>query len=463
MSDAFDLMVGVFRSPARSATLRTRELPEGMLDVIRIAAGDEETIAAAKSSTALDESDLNVAAGLMLHDMLFFEGADSYRALGVRRDAEDSQIKRHYRWLVRWLHPDRNPDNMHSVFADRINRAWNSVRTEERRASYDLTLGADATADSRDAETFDTSDLLRQWGEKAPAPWLSGRLARRLPRILAFGAAFVALAALALAAWVASLGPLRPSNPLTEDGSFVVPKSAATVPAPSSMAASLPTPKLPPPTSDPLPPTLSRAAEIPVVAASLSPAPAKAPELVHATTPAIAAPKAPPPKVATASTTPAPITDVPTATPLSPVAGVAADPPIAMATPEAKPETSPAALSVTDVAEFADRFQRLYAEDDVEHFLRLFSPQVTGNSGGFSEIASDYRRLFSQRKLRRLSLSSLHWQIEGDTAVGNGAYETWVGAASAKPEGRTRGQIMLELHRSNDGVHITQLRHTVSE
>uniref|UniRef100_UPI0028C45C24 J domain-containing protein n=1 Tax=Tahibacter sp. TaxID=2056211 RepID=UPI0028C45C24 len=204
MSDAVDLMLGVFRSPGRSAVLRTRELPDGVLDVIRIAAGDEQAIAAASASTSLDQADLSTAAGLLLQNLFFFDGADSYRTLGVRPDADAAQIKSHYRWLVRWLHPDRNPESMHGVFVDRINRAWNSIRTPERRSRYDSDRRATQDADAP-ARIVDTASMLREWSEQSPTPLLSARVVRRLPAIILFGAGFIATAVLCLAAWIASM------------------------------------------------------------------------------------------------------------------------------------------------------------------------------------------------------------------------------------------------------------------
>jgi hypothetical protein len=39
--------------------------------------------------------------------------------------------------LLRWLHPDHDPQGARSVFAGRVTRAWNDLKTQERRATYD--------------------------------------------------------------------------------------------------------------------------------------------------------------------------------------------------------------------------------------------------------------------------------------------------------------------------------------
>jgi hypothetical protein len=132
-------------------------------------------------------------------------------------------------------------------------------------------------------------------------------------------------------------------------------------------------------------------------------------------------------------------------------------------TEPAEPASAPAPLSQDAVADFAAHLQELYAQDRVAPFLALFSPEASGNSGGYDELVGDYRRLFEQRHQRWLKLTALHWQIDGDRAVGNGDYEAWVGAAADKPAARTHGHILLELQRGAQGLRILTLRHTVSE
>ena len=112
--------------------------------------------------------------------------------------------------------------------------------------------------------------------------------------------------------------------------------------------------------------------------------------------------------------------------------------------------------------EFVERFERLYTADDVERFLALFSPGARGNKGNYADLAGDYRRLFEQRRHRRLSLSDLRWEIDGDRAAGNGRYAAWVGPGVGKPESHTHGQILLQLTRDAHGLRITRLHHTVS-
>ncbi|UXI66399.1 J domain-containing protein [Tahibacter amnicola] len=140
MSDALDLMLGVYRTPSLGRQLCHRALPGNLIEVIRLAAGDVATANAIALSTHVPAQQLREAAIFFLPQLLFDEKADSYRILGVAPDASAECVKAHYRWLMRWLHPDRHPHNDHAVFADRVTRAWNSLRTPQRRRAYDLSL-----------------------------------------------------------------------------------------------------------------------------------------------------------------------------------------------------------------------------------------------------------------------------------------------------------------------------------
>ena len=63
--------------------------------------------------------------------------ADLYEVLGVSRDADQDQIKRAYRKLVRELHPDVNPDpKVQDRFKD-ITAAYEVLSDPQKRANYD--------------------------------------------------------------------------------------------------------------------------------------------------------------------------------------------------------------------------------------------------------------------------------------------------------------------------------------
>jgi len=62
-------------------------------------------------------------------------GADPYTALGVARDASQSEIKAAHRKLALELHPDKNPGADSAAF-DAVQSAWEVLGDEEKRAAW---------------------------------------------------------------------------------------------------------------------------------------------------------------------------------------------------------------------------------------------------------------------------------------------------------------------------------------
>lgn len=184
MSDALALMLALHRAPALGAHLRMRELPADVLQVIRIAAGDERAAEEAASMTGLGRPELHEAAVLYLQQVLFCEDADSYRTLGVAPDADAGRLKEHHRWLIHWLHPDRDGGDGLSVFAERINRAWNDLRTQDRRQLYDRQRSDHQAAAVVARATALKTPTVRAHVLDAADPLLSGRIVRRLPQLV---------------------------------------------------------------------------------------------------------------------------------------------------------------------------------------------------------------------------------------------------------------------------------------
>ena len=465
MNDAFDLMLGVYRAPRRASLLHDRALPQQIIEVVRVAAGDAEAIADARDSTGLDDTELAEAAVLLLHHLLFFDGADHYRVLGVTAQTDDEQIKRHYRALMRWLHPDRDPDNLHSVFAERVNRAWNALRTPQRRANYDddRFAGYDERFARRDPAIDEAATSaaaaatlsVPRWAPEG-RPWLSGRTVRQLPQIVAAGGAFVAVLLLTLVFWlqrpqaqrpaatvvpITLPGPAPPPAPPPEHGAEV--RRDAEIgtlrPVPSTLFASAAS-------------VLSEAVAAPVAADMGTPAPEPAPVVVAARAERRRIDTAPSTDSARAETPSR--TETPTHAETPRV--VAPKPAIAVASVPAS------ALSEDEIVAFVAHFEHLYAGDDVDAFLALFGDEAVGNgSDGLRELSVDYRRLFSTYTRRELRLRDMRWQIDAGRAVGHGRYDAHVDTSAAGPK-ESQGQILLALRRDGNRLRITRINHSVS-
>ncbi len=444
MNDACDLMLSVYRSPSRAPRLAGLPLPRRIHDVIRVVGGDTDAIAEARHWTGFDDDELHEAAVLLLHHLLFFDTADHYRVLGVEPHASDECIKRHYRSLMRWLHPDRDPDNLHSVFAERVNRAWSALRTPQRRADYDSTRPVAETAAAGFAGAHAPAAVeplpLDRWTRAAPQPWLSGRVVSRLPQLIAAAGGLTVVLLLALIFWLRGHEIARPS-PAPRAGIATASPGAP----PRTQPAAPPADAVPPATiAAPLPPPADTGVVEAATAALLSASSAAA----AASTPT---PPSPPPAMVGAARTER--AEAPPAAVR--VASRTAVPAARRDAASAAPRTAvaaPASLSDGDIGAFVGRFETLYAGRDVESFLALFSSDARGNDGGgLAELRTDYRRLFSTYARRELRLSQMRWQIDGD--------------ASVEPDGRdttrTHGQILLGLRRSAEGIRVTELRHSV--
>jgi hypothetical protein len=110
--------------PSFAQRVGRQPLPEGILDLIKIAAGCEETLAQAVALSGRDAETVKAAAEFYLRHALFFEGADSFRLLGVEAGAAREEMRLHMRWLMIWLHPDHGPDSDRAALAGRVLEAW---------------------------------------------------------------------------------------------------------------------------------------------------------------------------------------------------------------------------------------------------------------------------------------------------------------------------------------------------
>jgi hypothetical protein len=130
---AIDLM----HFPSQVRRFRSAPLPAGVLILLRIASGDEAATRYAAESVGCPSETLREAAVFFVEQMLLFPSADSYRVLGASPQATARELRRNMALLLRWLHPDLDRQGERSVFVTRVTRAWNDLKTRDRRAAYD--------------------------------------------------------------------------------------------------------------------------------------------------------------------------------------------------------------------------------------------------------------------------------------------------------------------------------------
>jgi hypothetical protein len=143
------MAMSLVEKPALAGVMREQPLPSDVLDVIRIAAGSDDTLQSAAKITGKDPAAVQEAVFLYLQQMLFAPGADHYRVLGANMGAPQKKLRQHMIWLMKWLHPDRSLNDWESAFADRVLGAWDALKSPERRRQYDQSLSQSVAATTR--------------------------------------------------------------------------------------------------------------------------------------------------------------------------------------------------------------------------------------------------------------------------------------------------------------------------
>jgi hypothetical protein len=137
---AVKIAIDLMHVPSQVRLLRSEPLPSDVHTLLQIAAGDGEAQSVAAALTGRPQQTVREAASFFIEQILFAPGSDSYRVLGVSPQASASELRRNVALLLRWLHPDLDPQGERSIFISRVTGAWNDVKTAERRATYDQTL-----------------------------------------------------------------------------------------------------------------------------------------------------------------------------------------------------------------------------------------------------------------------------------------------------------------------------------
>ena len=200
MSRVFDIVMGVFREPGLIADLRDKQLPDDLQLVMRLAAGEGAASRGAMEATGETAEVLADASVFFLQQILFAPGADSYRVLGADAHTPDERLRENYRWLMKWLHPDRNQDGWEAVYADRVNVAWQDLKTPQRRADYDLRVPSSSSA-LVPMPTSVTRRIAPPAARDLGGPLLSGSAVRRLPILVLGSLGVLAAATIAIMYW----------------------------------------------------------------------------------------------------------------------------------------------------------------------------------------------------------------------------------------------------------------------
>jgi hypothetical protein len=135
--------------PQAARNIAVGPLPEHVLEVIKLAARSPASLAHWSAELDIAEDRLVEIATFYAEQVLVSPHATHYRALGVEPSADIDLIRSHYRWLMKWLHPDRPSAGWHAVLAQRVNKAWTELKDPARRAAYDQRMGLNPAGAAR--------------------------------------------------------------------------------------------------------------------------------------------------------------------------------------------------------------------------------------------------------------------------------------------------------------------------
>jgi hypothetical protein len=484
--------LALLHAPASVAEVRARALPEEMTRLLRIVSGDGSITLLATQETHQPAEVLQEASEFFVLQVCFTPGIDSYRVLGVDPLASTPRIREHYRLLVRWLHPDRNPDAWQSGFLDRVNQAWRDLRDTESRARYDQHRAMEALGEMPATAPVMTGSGAPNWGVSASGSRLSARTMRWLPGVVLTLMGMVATlvlvlmyidhvedqrAALALETLNDEARQSQSTQPTARRDRDRSSSAAAATDVPVLLATAAP-PSLPMETTEAQPDVASAATPDP-------PAPKTATDTRSkpvASAAVVDKPEAgvvPVAKVQ-ASSVGAPPAATPQATEMA-VADVARIVDTPKEAVDAQPESvfdnvestpllanaaadQPAAAATNSIEEpvvnaLLQSYRDAYDAGDLVRLMALFTRDARNLPEGSHYLVETYRQLFETSRSRRLSLKNMSWWQEGDAVAVVASFDAAITPVGRERPRRFGGDIRFDLRREDGEVRIQRVRH----
>lgn len=131
---AIEIALDLKAMPKLAKVVRRRPLPPLVTPLIRVAAGSRELAQGYAAQYGFSEGYIREACIFFLLEAVLFTGADSHRTLGLEQNASPEEIREHKRWLLMWLHPDRNNNRWETALFQRVVRSAKAV-AEPRSAA----------------------------------------------------------------------------------------------------------------------------------------------------------------------------------------------------------------------------------------------------------------------------------------------------------------------------------------
>jgi hypothetical protein len=473
--NALQKALALARAPLLARPRPDDRLPEGMLTLLKLVAGEEQASAAAQVATGESPQALKEAAAFYLQQVLFAPDASSYRVLGVDSDAADERLREHYRWLARWLHPDRNPDEWEAVYAERVGQAWQNLRTPDRRERYDRAQ-AEVGSDWDREPVVATVEVGRRVYVAEAAPPPSPVNLRWVPKAIFAGLGVTAVGVLGLFSILSWSEATRPgdsapaqvskaSTPVEERPAILEQAEPAAVPAPAPAVA-------PPPSApEPEPAILAEPPRVEEAATQAAPQPA-APRVVAepmpSAPPALPVPKrvAPPPKAspstrvaaAASRSAPGPVAAAVVAPP-SPPPRASPPEPVAVETVERAPAETGPRIGQSDANRLLSHFSRAFEDGDLGRMRAMFAADITSGVGNRDATLADYNRLFGNSRARSLQVRDVSWFATDGTLTIVASFDATITDVRDGKSRRSHGDLRMDLRREDSQWRIFRLKH----
>jgi hypothetical protein len=207
--DAIDMALRLTRQPGGQRKMALGGLPGNMIELLKVAAEDPDTMARLSFARGVAPSVLLDSARFALQKIILESGADHYRALGLARGASAIELRDHKRLLLKWLHPDRNHNAWESALFLRVQEA---VEKLEAGATEPASSSSSASKDKQKKSRLD---------ERKKARSVTGfRPAESRGRVLLRNAGIPALTIAAAAASIYLASIYGPSGAVAKDSLF---------------------------------------------------------------------------------------------------------------------------------------------------------------------------------------------------------------------------------------------------
>jgi hypothetical protein len=125
---AIDIAISSRGKADAGSLLSVGPLPEGVKDLLHVVAEGEWRAPSTEHVYARHSvAEIRAASAAFLTSALFHRKADPYRTLGLAPGAKPEDIRENKRLLLKWLHPDRNPDPRERAYLGQVIEAAEAI------------------------------------------------------------------------------------------------------------------------------------------------------------------------------------------------------------------------------------------------------------------------------------------------------------------------------------------------